>query len=81
MKRFIVVADGGQTLAPNCQPCDNLQVLGFAWGKNEEDEYYGERSSESLKFLERMCGEEELEFMGFEKDENGEWHFEDEEDE
>lgn len=37
MKRFIVVADGGQTLGPNCQPCDNLQVLGFAWGKNEEE--------------------------------------------
>ena len=48
------------------------------YGDVEEDEYYSERSSESLKFIAKSFGEEELEFMGFEKDENGEWHYEDE---
>ena len=60
MKRFIVVADGGQTLGPNCQPCDNLQVLGFAWGKNEED---------ALKnFLEDMKDDYEFQECGWDEE-------------
>ena len=44
-------------------------------GDVDEDEYYAEQSSESLKFIAKAFGEEELDFLGFKKDDNGEWHY------
>jgi len=47
-------------------------------GDIDDEDHYRSIEDGGLDFIADEWGEEEVEFMGYKKDENGEWHYEDE---